>query len=175
MTINVTKLLGEDLLRWACSMTTDADSNMSLEEAYRCEHSPMRTQLFKVELIDLPSFVSVHFVRHATVGQLHFVKSLRSDRGGNNKEDRWTPVNHGMILNAQHLIDMSRRRLCYKSHIETLGWMTLLKIKVGKVDPWLERRMIPECMYRGGVCHEQRPCGLMNLGGDNASIQNKLR
>jgi len=162
MNINVSKITGIDLMSWACSMTIDADSKMSLDDIYMTEHSPMRTQIFKVELLDIPTFVSTHFVRH-TQGVTHYVKSLRNDRGGDNKENRWTPTNHGMLINAQSLINFSRKRLCYKSHMETINIMSSLKLAVAKVDPALAERMVAECVYRGGVCHEQKPCGFQDL------------
>lgn len=160
--IFVTKLTNEDLLQWACSMTIDAESNMSLERIYRNEHSPIRTQLFRVSLLHIPTFVSTHFVRH-NIGIIgHFCKTQRDDRIGETEgdsHDRWTPTNHGILCNAQTLINIARKRLCYTSHWATREVMKQIKEKVAIVDPALAKRMIPECEYRGGVCHEDRICG----------------
>ena len=106
MMVRAEKLTGTDLMRWACGLTIDKESTIDLYEIYKNEHSPIRTQLFKVEMLDIPTFVSVHFVRH-TQGVTHFVKSNRKDRGGKDDVDRWTPVNHGMLCNAQALINMA--------------------------------------------------------------------
>jgi len=132
-----------------------------LRHAYLWEHSPIRTQLFKVKMIDIPSFVSVHFVRHAAVGQQHYVMSNRDDRGGegNTEVNRLSPVKHTMILNAQHLIDMARKRLCFKSSKETRHVMLLIKEKIKKVDQDLSSFMVPNCIYRGNICTEPKPCG----------------
>ena len=160
--IIVEKLTDKDLLQWACSLTIDSDSTMSLDRIYRNEHSPLRTQLFKVSMYGIPTFVSTHFVRH-NVGIIgHYCKTQRDDRIGEtegDKHDRWTPTNHGILCNAQALINMARKRLCYCSHWATTNIMEKIKDTVEGVDSALARRMIPECEYRGGVCHEDRICG----------------
>lgn len=72
-------------------------------------------------------------------------------------------VNHAMLLNAQALINMARKRLCHKAHPETRLLMEHIKDCMKPVDPDLARYMVPECVYRGDVCHELRPCGKMAL------------
>ena len=157
MYVVVKKITGIDLMRWACSMTTDSESRMTLPRIYKNEHSPMRTQMFAVSMYGIPGFVHVHFRAHKQ-GIEHYVKTLRDDRGGTGKEDRWTPTNHGMLLNAQALINLSRKRLCYKAHDETRKVMILIRDSVKLVDPDLYERMVPDCVYRN-CCHEDKPCG----------------
>ena len=160
--IKVVKLTDRELLKWACSMTIDSESNMSLARIYRNEHSPMRTQLFQISMLGIPTFVSTHFVRH-NVGIIgHYCKTQRDDRIGETEgdiHDRWTPTNHGILCNAQALINIARKRLCYTSHWATMDVMRDILCSVAEVDPDLARRMVPECIYRGGVCHEDRICG----------------
>jgi len=156
MKITVTKITDDALMRLACSYTINAESKMTLDKIYRCEHSPMRTQLFTVEMVGIPTFVSVHFVRHKH-GVEHFVKSNRDDRGGE-KADRDTPVNHLMLCNAQALINMARKRLCSKAHKETINAMIYIREAVREVDPDLAIFMVRECEYRQG-CNELRSCG----------------
>jgi len=152
------KLTGIDLMRRACEMTMSGqESKITLDGIYKCEHSPMRTQMFWIEMLDIPTFVSVHFVRHK-IGVEHFVMSNRDDRGGDEEVNRWVLVNHGMLLNAQTLINMARKRLCRKSHRATMKAMCNIRDAIVKVDPDLVRYMVPECAYRGG-CHESKPCG----------------
>ena len=76
---------------------------------------------------------------------------------------RLSSVNHRMLLNAQHLIDMSRKRLCHKASVETTEVMTLIKEAIREVDPALAKYMVRECVYRGGYCHEPRACGKYNV------------
>ena len=159
MRITAEKLTDVDLMRRACAMTMRGGrSRISLKRMYRCEHSPMRTQLFWIEMLDIPTFVSVHLVRHK-IGVEHFVMSNRDDRGGDDRVDRLSPVNHAMLINAQSLVNLARKRLCSKSHVETMRVMEAIRTAIAGVDPDLAACLIAECDYRGGVCHEVQPCG----------------
>jgi len=160
MTITVEKLTDETLLRRACAVTMGAESSRAkLGSFYNCEHSPIRTQLFWVEMKGIPSFVSVHLVRHK-IGVEHFVKSLRDDRCGKGGETRESPVNHAMLINAAALIQMARKRLCVQAHAQTREVMRGIRDALATADPALVSFLIPECEYRGNVCHELKPCGL---------------
>lgn len=159
----VEKLTGIDLMREACDATRKAGmdsfkpSTMSLRKIYKCEHSPARTQVFKIHLYDVPSYVSTHLVRHSVAGQFHAVESNRSDRGGSDDVGRMTPVHHMMILNAQHLIDMSRVRLCYNADKRTLSAMNRIKRAIKEIDHDLADFMVPNCVARG-YCPELKEC-----------------
>lgn len=144
-------------MRLACEFTRPPDappSKMTLADIYRCEHSPMRTQLFWVEMFKIPTFVSVHLVRH-NVGVTHFVQSNRHNA---DLVDRNTPINHAMLINAQALVNMSRKRLCRKSAKATQDVWRLVKYEIERIDLALAERMVTDCIYRG-ECHELKPCG----------------
>lgn len=158
MKVEALKLTTEKLLREACEATTRRTSNMDLRDMYRMEHSPIRTQMFWVWIDDLPTASSVHFVRHK-IGVEHFVTSNRPDRGGDEEANRSTPVNHAMLVNAEALVTMARKRLCYKASAVTRQAMLDIRKAVGRVDPDLAHFMVPNCVYRGGLCVESRPCG----------------
>lgn len=79
--IRVTKLTDVDLLRKANSFTTGRDSKMSLRRAYQYGHTPIRTQLFFIEMEDIPLFCASQFVR-SKVGVEWWQRSKRTDRGG---------------------------------------------------------------------------------------------
>lgn len=162
MNIIITKLTGLDLARLACQYTTHshAESKMELADLYACEHSPMRTQLFSIEMQGIPNFVSVHFVRHK-IGVEHYVRTMRTDRGAVEIANRLTPTNHLMIANAQALVNMARRRLCHQASAETRTAMGVIKFDMVDADIDLAAAMLPECVYRGMVCHERRMCGKM--------------
>ena len=81
MKIKVRKLTGVELLREANSFTTNKESKMSLQTAYRMKHSPIRTQIFWIEMRDIPLFVASQLVR-SHVGIQCFQLSKRTDRGG---------------------------------------------------------------------------------------------
>jgi len=166
MKIYCHKLTEERIMRRACEFTMrlEKESKISLASIYRCEHSPMRTQIFWIELIDIPSFVSVHLVRHK-IGVEHFVGSKRDDLSGEAPEsvNRLSPVCHAMFINAQALVQMSHQRLCNKAHKQTIEVMEKIRCAVGKVDKELAKRMVPKCIYRGG-CYETKGCGRSKAG-----------
>ena len=158
MKIVIEKLTNIEHLQEACNFTSGKISNVSLKKMYACEHSPIRTQLFLIKMYDIHTFVSVHLVRH-NINITHFVKSNRSDITGIEDKDitRLDPVNHLMLMNAQSLINVARKRLCRKSHEETRKVMILIKEEILKVDPDLYEFLVPECVYRG-KCYELKPC-----------------
>ena len=132
--------------------------DINLKKMLKSEHSPIRTILFKIEMIDIPSFVSVHLTRHSQTGELHFVSSCREDRGFKGTANRNTPVRHMMILNAQHIINISKVRLCKKSHKKTREVWQLICQEVIKEMPELLGYLMPSCLYRNG-CPEFKSCG----------------
>ena len=158
MEITVTKITDKSLADLACSYTVGGEVKVkNMMKLYLSEHSPIRTQMFAIEMKGIPTFVSVHLVRHK-IGVEHFVKSNRPDRGGDGAADRNTPVNHLMVLNAMALISMARKRLCFKSSEETRLVMEAIKGELYKVDKELSFCMMPDCEYRHG-CFEFTSCG----------------
>ena len=73
--------------------------------------------------------------------------------------DRNTPVNLSLLVNAQSLIDMAKLRLCTQAHRETVEVFKKIKSEIEKIDPALASMMVRKCVYRGGLCGEQRCCG----------------
>ena len=160
--VSVEPVSSVGLVRRACEMTLrpGMKSSVSLAKLYMSEHSPIRAMMFWVELTGIPTFVSVHLVRHK-VGVEHFVQSNRDDRGGGGDGvvNRLTPVNHGMMINAAALLAMSRKRLCFLSHKKTVAVWTRLRRAVRFWDPDLGAVMVPECVVRG-YCPEMRQCSV---------------
>lgn len=123
------------------------------------EHSPIRKIRFEWRWKGLPTWVSVHFVRH-WVGILHYVSTQRTDRTGINRNRKYqdAPVKHDCDANAQALINISRKRLCSQASPETRAAWQEVKAEVAKADPVLASVMVPECVYRG-FCPEFEGCG----------------
>lgn len=160
MTVTATNLIDLKWAAMAAAYTThnpDRRVSMDWSRWFQAEHSPIRAVVLAVEMRGIPSFVSTHLSRHK-IGVEHFVESNRDDRGGPVKVDRNTPVNHLMIVNAQALINMSRRRLCRKTHLLTKAAWLAVVAAVDEVFPELAEAMVPECQYRGRCC-ELKPCG----------------
>ncbi len=74
--------------------------------------------------------------------------------------DRYTPVNLGLLINAQSIIDVSKLRLCTGcAHKETVEVYRAFKEAMKEVDPDLAAMMVRKCVYRGGICGESKCCG----------------
>lgn len=160
MKITIQPLTGLDVVQRAAQMTTHGQPiKAPLRAWYRTEHSPVRARMFWIEFEGLRSFVSVHMVRH-NIGVTHFVQSMRDDRGGagNDVVTRNTPVNHGMLINAQAIITVSRNRLCYAASPETVAAWRKMRKAMAEVDQDLPDFMVPECVYRNGICPEFKQC-----------------
>lgn len=124
------------------------------------EHSPLRELIFGFK-ITIPSWVSVHFVRHH-VGVNHYVQSQRNDRQSNydrNEAPQGAVVTHVISLNAQSLVHLAHKRLCSQASKETRQVMQMMCDEVIKVCPEFKEVLVPLCEYRNGKCTEFYPCG----------------
>ena len=124
-----------------------------------CEHSPIRELVFDFQWIGLKYWVSVHFVRHK-VGIEHFVRTQREDRTGIERDGlpQGSPVEHRISVNAQAMIQISRRRLCRGASPETReAWAAVLEC-IRTSEPELFSVCVPDCIYRGR-CYEMKSCG----------------
>lgn len=167
-------LTGIELFKRACESTTGRtmtkqSAHNLLKKMYDAEHSPIRCRMFFIEIRNIPTFVCNHFVRHK-VGVEFFCLSHRSDRCKvpDEQSNRLTPTSFSMLINAQALINMARKRLCKKASEETRKVMELIKDTIGEIDPLLALRLVPDCVYRGS-CHEIQPCG---EGENNGNTDN---
>ncbi len=133
-------------------------SDISLDKLYTCKHSPLRTQLFVIRMIDIPYEVAVHLRTHAAVGQVWCTGSGRKDR---DKTERGTNTDMIGLLNAQHLISMAHERLCFNALADTTQVMMEIKEGVAKVDPELVTHLVPQCLYLGR-CDQSPSCGWFN-------------
>lgn len=188
--IVVKKHTGVELVQLAASFTSGHESKITLKNAYKTEHSIIRTQIFTVECYGIPLFVSTHFIRHH-VGSQPYQLTCRIDRpgGGNphlkeriaevnnllsegkideacdildwlaDNSDRYTKVNLLLFANAQAFIDMAKLRLCAKASAETRELFQIIKDEIAKIDPDLAPFLVTKCIYRGGICCEQKCCG----------------
>ena len=123
------------------------------------EHSPVRKLCFNWKWLDLPYWVSVHFVRHK-FGIEHFVSTQRSDRTGVDRDSsrQDAAVMHECFANAQAVMFISRRRLCSQASPETREAWKAVVSEIAKIEPELAECCVPECVYRG-FCPEFRSCG----------------
>ena len=131
------------------------------------EHSPIEALMLTIDIIRVPYWVSVHFVRHSKTGQRHFVTTSREDITGKERSPSGL-VNHRIVLDYHSLMAMSHRRLCSKASKETREVMERIKEELKRVASieygWevgqlLYKNLVPMCEYRGNKCHEIKSCG----------------
>jgi len=121
------------------------------------EHTPIRNISFRWKWAGIPSWVSVHFVRNIFY---KVVSTQRTDRTGIPREKlpQDQPVDYVGEANVQHLIDTSRKRMCYTASKETREYWEDLKASIREVSPEVAFVMQKNCVYRGG-CPEMNSCG----------------
>ena len=129
-----------------------------IERLVLAEHSPIRELWFGIKM-DIPYWVSVHFVRHH-IGVNHYVQTQRSDRTGVNRDEKpqGEIVSHIMSVNAQELIFMAHKRLCKQASEETRAVMKEIVRQVVEVAPYMKKVLVPLCAYRGNLCTEMFSC-----------------
>ena len=128
------------------------------------EHSPLRALHFRITFTNIESWVATHLLRH-TNGVTPFVQSQREDRSKDHKSRHELPQDAPVLmkleLNAQSILNISRKRLCCLASPETRAVWQLVKdelIRMGETE--LAAYMIPECVHQHG-CPEMKGCGRM--------------
>lgn len=126
------------------------------------EHSPIRAVEYIIHFEQIRQWVTVHLVRH-WLGFIPFVHSQRQDRRVLNCERDELPQGSlndmDVLINAQSLINVSRKRLCSTASPETRHAWEMVKEEMKKLDPEMARAMVPECVYRGFCPYFERCCG----------------
>lgn len=128
----------------------------------QARHSPIRELKFAFFLEGIPSWVSVHLVRH--VHAQPFVKSQRNDRQDaydRNVAPQSEPVDMIWTMNAEELMTIANKRLCGRAAKETREVVGAVCAEVLAVCPEFAGFLVPNCVYHGGECHEiDGGCGL---------------
>lgn len=129
----------------------------------KAAHSPIRKLEFSFYLENIPSWVATHLARH--IHAQPYIKSQRNDRQANydrNKAPQDTPVNMIWDMNAEELITISHKRLCYLASEETREVVKQICKLVVESNPEFKGLLVPLCVYRNGLCDEMFPCGKMS-------------
>lgn len=132
---------------------------MWMMKILEARHSPIRKLCFSFYLEDIPTWVSVHLVRH--VHAQPYVKSQRNDRQKDydrNAARQDAPVNMIFDVNAEELCTIANKRLCMKASEETRQLVQMMCDAVIEKCPEFKPVLVPACEYNG-VCHEMFPCG----------------
>ena len=128
------------------------------------EHSPIRIVEYDITFEDIKQWVTVHLVRH-WLGFIPFVHSQREDRRKLDVPRDELPQgalnDMDVSINAQAMINVSRKRLCQKASPETRDAWQKVVDAVGQIDPIMAEKCVPNCVYRG-FCPELESCGFVN-------------
>lgn len=145
------------------------------------EHSPIKLVEYRISFTDLRQWVGVHLLRHEhTIPMIH---SQRVDRREDidqlvekvmtilsddikksddfNKRDylfQGEVNDQDFYVNAQTLINISRKRLCACASPETRYAWKIVKDAIADIDPIMAGFMVANCVYRGR-CPEMKSCG----------------
>lgn len=133
-----------------------------MNKLYKCEHSVIRVQTYLVKIENIPYWIVMHLVRHK-IGIEHWVRTQRDDRlisdVPRDEKGQGEPVTYEFLANAQALIAISRKRLCFCAHYKTVAiWETVID-ELRKINPTLADNCVRECTYRNGFCPEHKTCG----------------
>lgn len=127
------------------------------------EHSPIKLVEYCIKFKNLRQWVGVHLLRHDFT--LPFIHSQREDRREldcpRDELPQGTPNDQDFVVNAQTLINISRKRLCRCASKETREAWETVKEEMKNVDPVMASKMVPNCVY-SGFCRELNCCGYCN-------------
>ncbi len=142
------------------------------------EHAPVKLVEYKISFSQLKQWVGVHLLRHGF--QIPMIHSQRGDRRDLHldypeidkvfellKDDlqnpslrdclpQGAPNDQDFYVNAQTLINISRKRLCSCASKETREAWQAVKDAISEFDPTMASKMVRECIYRG-FCPEMFP------------------
>lgn len=145
------------------------------------EHAQIKLVEYRISFTDLRQWVGVHLLRHPFV--IPMIHSQRVDRRndidalvddimsvisndvkeseGFNKRDylfQGEVNDQDFYVNAQTLINISRKRLCSCASAETRYAWQIVKDAIAEIDPEMASVMVRQCVYRGR-CPEKKCCG----------------
>jgi hypothetical protein len=110
-------------------------------------------------------WVTVHLVRH-WLGFIPFVHSQRADRRAldvtRDELPQGAENDMDVLVNAQSLINISRKRLCGKASLETRHAWEKVRKEMKVKDKAMADVMVPECVYRGFCPYGKDTCGYFN-------------
>ena len=155
------------LCKWATRITMgksekpkNPPTDNMLDGLLNARHSPVRVLNFAFLIENIPSNTATHFARH--VHAQPYISSLRNDRqdeiDGDNAP-RVTPVDMILYTNSEELMTIANKRLCAQASERTREIAQMICDECTRVFPALEKYLVPNCEWHGGVCHEINPCG----------------
>ena len=102
----------------------------------------------------------MHFCRH--IHAQPYVQTQRNDRQDNydrNSAPQNAPVKMILDMNAEELITIMHKRLCMQASAETRQIAAAMREAFLEKCPEFSDVLVPNCVYRNGLCTEYKPCG----------------
>lgn len=161
--IIVEKITDVEMIRKIVKWCWGINSTATLSKWYGSKHSPMYTQQFLI-LVCAEKSVMDQMRTHEKNGCQFFCDSGRPDTGNNTDGNSRNALRKFAIwCNAEHIMKMAEKRLCYKAELPTWEFMMKLRQVISDgVDRSLADKMQPKCtVYRDG-CKEFEPCNMIH-------------
>jgi hypothetical protein len=140
--------------------TVKEPSNQWKKNILLSGHTPIREIEFIFVVTDIPYWIVMHFVRHHE-GIIHTVSTQRTDRTGIQREKlpQDTLVKWRFRVNADAMINISRKRLCVGAGYQVIDAWSRIIFTLRDIEPVLYSVLVPECVYRGRCYEFLKPCG----------------
>ncbi len=128
----------------------------------KAEHSPINVLTYSWKWVDIPYWVSMELRTHR-IGipqdeYQHWIRSQRKEKmRGKLPQD--APVNHIVQANAQALINVSKKRLCYRPSKQAQEAWQMVLTALQPLEPELVKCCVPMCVYRGFCPEGDKTCG----------------
>ena len=165
--VEVTQLTSNEAVNEAASFVTGNKVKLPLKKWLASEHSPIRDLIFKIDFYGIKNYVATHLKTYNRDVISNVTESNRADYakkyGKVVSDSRETPTNHHMVLNAAAIIKISRERICNEASVDTIKVWRAVREEIAKINPDLATFMVPECVYRNGLCpHFHSKCNYFN-------------
>ena len=126
------------------------------------EHSPIREYVLHIEVKGVKYWIANHLRTHF-IGCNSYIQTSREDRNTQviNRDElpQGSLVNCLFSINAQELINISRKRLCrVNPHKETREFWQQICDKIIEKEPLFKEFLVPDCKYRNGFCADGHKC-----------------
>ena len=182
-----TRVLSAARRTWGKTPLDKVPSDKFKRKILLAEHSPIRLLEYDFTIEGIRQWVTTHLVRHHE-GCEKFVHTQRQDINDNIErivekvvelmrqagllKEGWCERDYlfqgqendmDMTCNAQAFINISRKRRCFgcPSKETRQAWEAVMSY-LKEVDPILESKCVPECIYRGFCPEFDRCCGYVN-------------
>ena len=182
-----TRVLNAARRTWGKTPLNKVPSDKFKRKILLAEHSPIRLLEYDFTIEGIRQWVTTRLVRHHE-GCEKFVHTQRQDindsierivekvvelmRQAGMLKEGWRERDYlfqgqendmDMTCNAQAFINISRKRRCFgcPSKETREAWEAVMSY-LKEVDPILESKCVPECIYRGFCPEFDRCCGYVN-------------